>query len=121
MRPRHWEQLFTVLDQPQYPDMAFTLSELLDIGVLAQAQLVSQLCTAATGEAKLEDSLKVCISLHSGHITCITVYAVVTSMRLYYVEVSYVQCNCTSGCKIFCVRYAVNVLATWCSKVHDHC
>jgi Dynein heavy chain, N-terminal region 2 len=62
MRPRHWEQLFTVLDQPQYPDMTSTLSELLDIGVLAQAQLVSQLCTAATGEAKLEDSLKVCIS-----------------------------------------------------------
>ena len=51
--------LLTSLDQPPYPDLTFTLNELLDIGVLSQVPLIAELAATATGEAQLEETLKV--------------------------------------------------------------
>ncbi|CAM9627191.1 unnamed protein product, partial [Phaeothamnion confervicola] len=57
MRPRHWEKLFRALGQTFHLNANFSLSELLDWGVVGQGELISELSGAASGEAQLEGSL----------------------------------------------------------------
>lgn len=45
------------MNQPYYPDLAFTLAELLDNGVMDHAELVTELSAAASGEAQLKETL----------------------------------------------------------------
>ena len=57
MRPRHWQKLFKAMNQPYYPDLVFSLSELLDHGVAQHAELVGEISAAASGEEQLKESL----------------------------------------------------------------
>lgn len=57
MKPRHWQKLFKAMNQPYYPDLVFSLSELLDHGVAQHAELVSEISAAASGEEQLKESL----------------------------------------------------------------
>lgn len=57
MRPRHWQKLFKAMNQPYYPDLVFSLSELLDHGVAQHAELIGELSAAASGEEQLKESL----------------------------------------------------------------
>ena len=46
------------MNQPFYPDnMSFSLSELLDNGVVQHEELISELSAASSGEAQLKESL----------------------------------------------------------------
>lgn len=45
------------MNQPYYPDLVFSLSELLDNGVAQHAELISELSAASSGEAQLKESL----------------------------------------------------------------
>eukprot|EP00968_Pinguiococcus_pyrenoidosus_P011502 scaffold926_cov248-Pinguiococcus_pyrenoidosus.AAC.15 len=58
MKPRHWEKVYKVLDQPWFPEMAFKLEELLGFGILDHADLCGDISGAASGEAQLEAALK---------------------------------------------------------------
>ncbi|CAN0532981.1 unnamed protein product, partial [Scytosiphon promiscuus] len=44
-------------NQPYYPDLVFSLSELLDHGVVQHAQLITELSAASSGEQQLKESL----------------------------------------------------------------
>lgn len=57
MRPRHWQKLFKAMNHPYYPDLVFSLSELLDHGVAQHAELIGELSAAASGEEQLKESL----------------------------------------------------------------
>lgn len=57
MRSRHWQKLFKAMNQPYYPDLVFSLSELLDHGVAEHAELIGELSAAASGEEQLKESL----------------------------------------------------------------
>lgn len=57
MRPRHWQKLFKAMNQPYYPDLVFSLSELLDHGVAQHVDLIGELSAAASGEEQLKESL----------------------------------------------------------------
>jgi hypothetical protein len=39
MRPRHWDRLLESMDQPPYPEVGFSLGELLDMGALSQVRI----------------------------------------------------------------------------------
>lgn len=45
------------MNQPYYPDVVFSLSELLNNGVDQHAALISELSAASSGEAQLKESL----------------------------------------------------------------
>lgn len=45
------------MNQPYYPDLVFSLSELLDNGVIQHAELITELSAASSGEAQLKESL----------------------------------------------------------------
>lgn len=45
------------MNQPYYPDLQFSLSELLDNGVVQHADLIGELSAAASGEEQLKESL----------------------------------------------------------------
>lgn len=45
------------MNQPYYQDLVFSLSELLDNGVVQHAELIDELSAAASGEAQLKESL----------------------------------------------------------------
>lgn len=45
------------MNQPYYPDLVFSLSELLNNGVDQHAALISELSAASSGEAQLKESL----------------------------------------------------------------
>lgn len=53
----HTAPLPQAMNQPYYPDLVFTLSELLDNGVTQHSELISELSAASSGEAQLKDSL----------------------------------------------------------------
>lgn len=57
MRPRHWQKLFKAMNQPYYPDLVFSLSELLDHGVAQHTDLIGEISAAASGEEQLKESL----------------------------------------------------------------
>lgn len=46
------------MNQPYYPDLVFTLSELLDNGVVQHAEFISELSAASSGEAQLQESVE---------------------------------------------------------------
>ena len=54
---RHFEKLFKAISQPYVNDMAFSLSLLLEGGIMLYKDLVQEVSGAASGEAALEDSL----------------------------------------------------------------
>ncbi|GMH64114.1 hypothetical protein TrST_g1151 [Triparma strigata] len=57
MKNRHWEKIYTALQQTFYDNLTFALEELLSYGILNHQDLVSEVSAAASGEAQLEGSL----------------------------------------------------------------
>lgn len=51
-------QNLQAMNQPYYPDLVFTLSELLDNGVVQHADFITELSAASSGEAQLQESLE---------------------------------------------------------------
>lgn len=45
------------MKQSYYPDLVFTLAELLDYGVAEHEELITELSATASGEAQLKESL----------------------------------------------------------------
>lgn len=45
------------MKQPYFPDLVFSLSELLDNGVVQHADFITELSAASSGEAQLKESL----------------------------------------------------------------
>jgi dynein heavy chain len=58
MKPRHWERIFKAIKQPYFEGLEFTLSGMLENGILAHSELVSEVSGTSSGEAQLEGSLK---------------------------------------------------------------
>lgn len=64
--------LSQAMNQPYYPDLVFSLSELLDNGVAQHADLISELSAASSGEAQLKESL---VSISKARtVVCVCVY-----------------------------------------------
>ena len=57
MRARHWDKLFRYLHQVYVADMPFTLSFLLEKGVMNFKDQIGEVSASASGEAQLEASL----------------------------------------------------------------
>jgi dynein heavy chain len=57
MKPRHWEKIFKAIKQPYFDGLDFTLSGMIEDGILDHSELVSEVSGTSSGEAQLEDSL----------------------------------------------------------------
>lgn len=57
MTPVHFEKLFGLVEEQYYPGMSFSLSTLLDAGILKHAEAVAETSGMASGEARLMEDL----------------------------------------------------------------
>jgi dynein heavy chain len=57
MRNRHWAKIFSMIAQPYFNDMPFTLNLLIQHGIMSFKDMIGEVSGTASGESQLEDSL----------------------------------------------------------------